>query len=71
MIEITKPLYALSRKEYAGGEVVYEFIVMNNIDVDAKFFLTLKQGEEVRLFKLGKEYDVGFKLTEGKENNGK
>lgn len=70
MIEITlpKPLYVLSRKEYASGEVVFEFIIKDNTNISAVLSLTLRGEGAINWFKIGKEYDIGFKprqKTEG------
>jgi hypothetical protein len=60
-IALKKPLYCLSKKYYAGGEVVLEFITLDNKDDCAKAELTFKTKEIADMFDLKKEYEIKFK----------
>lgn len=66
-ITFPKPLYALSRKEYASGEVVWEFIVRDNRQNSANISLTLKEEGAVDKFKLREEYLVSFERADNGE----
>ena len=59
-IKLKEPLFVLSKKYYAGGEVVIEFIVLNNQKVNVVMTLTFKTKEEADIFELKKEYQVEF-----------
>lgn len=63
-IKLAKPLFVLSKKYYAGGEVVVEFITLDNKDNCAKVEMTFKNKEEADRFELKKEYYAAFTLAE-------
>jgi len=63
-IELDKPLYVLSKKYYAGGEVVIEFVTLDNRDNFAKMEITFKDKQEAEKFELKKEYYVDFNPIE-------
>ena len=64
-INILEPLLVLSKKYYAGGEVVTELITPENKEMNTNIQITFKKGEDV--FKLGKNYRVTFTQIEEKE----
>lgn len=64
-INILEPLLVLSKKYYAGGEVVTELITPENKEMNSKIEITFKKGEDI--FKLGKKYRVTFTQIEEKE----
>ncbi|MFH1231365.1 MAG: hypothetical protein V1709_07715 [Planctomycetota bacterium] len=57
-INILEPLLVLSKKYYAGGEVVIEFITPENKEINSHVEITFKKSEDV--FKLGQKYRVTF-----------
>ena len=63
-IRLVKPLYVLSKKYYAGGEVVIEFITLDNRDTNCKMEMTFKNKIDADQFELKKEYCVNFSLAE-------
>ena len=64
-INILEPLLVLSKKYYAGGEIVTEMITPQNQDMNTNITVTFKKGEDV--FRLGKKYRVTFTQVEEKE----
>mgnify|MGYP001600839187 FL=1 len=60
-LTLSKPLYCLSKKYYAGGEVVIEFVTLDNRGNSAKIEAAFKTKEEAEFFELKKEYSVDFK----------
>ncbi len=58
---LDKPLFVLSKKYYAGGEVVIELITLDNKNDCAKVELTFKNKEAADFFELKKEYSLTFK----------
>lgn len=63
-IKLEKPLFILSKKYYAGGEVVIEFITLENKEDNAKIEMTFKNKEDADRFELKKEYYAAFTLAE-------
>jgi hypothetical protein len=63
VVNIPEPLFCFSKKYYAGGEIVIEFITQENKEVDTRVEVTCKKGEDV--FQLKKKYRIVF--TEIKE----
>lgn len=61
-INILEPLLVLSKKYYAGGEVVMELITPENKEMNTRVEITFKKGEDV--FKLGQKYRVTFTQIE-------
>lgn len=64
-INILSPLSVFSKKYYAGGEIVIEFITPQNEEMNTRIEITFKKGED--LFKLGKKYRVTFTQIEEQE----
>lgn len=64
-INILEPLLVFSKKYYAGGEIVIEFITPNNDEMNTRVEVTFKNGEDV--FKLRKKYKVAFTQIEETE----
>lgn len=64
-IKILEPLLLFSKKDYAGGETVIEFITPENKEMNTRVEITFKK-EDI-LFKLGKKYRVTFTQVEEKE----
>lgn len=63
-ITLQKPLFVLSKKYYAGGEVVIEFVTLDNKNDYAKLELTFKDIGSADMFELKKEYELIFKPKE-------
>lgn len=59
-IILNQPLFVLSKKYYAAGEVVIEFITQDNKENNYRAELTFRNSAEADLFELGKEYQVSF-----------
>ena len=57
-IRVTEKVMVISKKYYAGGEVVTEFITPENQDVDCRISLTEKKGPSA--FVLGDKYILSF-----------
>jgi len=67
MVYLDKPLFVLSKKEYASGETTIEFIITDNKETSVQMFMTVKDKMFADTFKLGKYYDISF---EERANNG-
>lgn len=63
-MRLKEPLYLLSKKYYAGGEVTLEFLIINNKELTANMNLTLKDKLVADLFELGQNYEIEFKKKE-------
>jgi len=63
-IFISKPLFCLSKKYYATGEVAIEFIIQDNQDISSHINLTVKDTQLAEEFKLKEYYDVSFTSKE-------
>lgn len=62
IITIQELLLVLSKKYYASGEIVVEFITPENKEINTRIEITLKKDKD--LFQLGKKYKVTF-IQEG------
>ena len=63
-INILEPLSVFSKKYYAGGEVVTEFITPQNEEMNTRIEITFKKGEDI--FHLKKKYRITFTEIEEK-----
>ena len=66
-INILEPLLVYSKKYYAGGEIVTEFITPENQDMNTRIEVTFKKGEDA--FRLKGKYRITF--TEIRSDDGK
>ena len=64
-IKILEPLLVFSKKYYAGGEIVTEFITPQNDKMNIRIEITFKQGKD--MFKLDYKYRVTFTQIEETE----
>lgn len=58
VMNILEPLSVFSKKYYASGEIVTEFITPKNDEMNTRIEVTFKKGENI--FDLGKKYRITF-----------
>lgn len=63
-INILEPLLVLSKKYYAGGEIVTEFITPENQEMNTRIEITFKKNILKDVFILGQKYRVIFTQIE-------
>ena len=65
-IRLGERMVVISKKYYAGGEVVTELIMPENKDVDCHISITHKKGPNA--FILGDSYQVSFSRLDSSAN---